>query len=161
MHASARSKHTCSANAVCQCRGAAADGRGSQANTGKDAAQAAGSTAGKPDAAQRPRSPAAKPDAAAAASNSVVVSGSRSAAAQGTSQKERRLALSKAAAKASPKTLCIAPAPPRGQVSMMLSSGGPARLLRWLRSRCSETGNTIWMELVAMIHEPVDRCVPA
>lgn len=117
--------------------------------------------AGKPNAAQHPGSTFAKPDVAAVAGNSVVVSVGRSAAAQGTSQAGRQLALTKAAAEASPRRISIAPIPPRGQVSLLLSRGGPARLLGYLRMRCSETRKSMWVELVAMLRESMDRWVPA
>lgn len=123
------------------------DGQGSQANSTSDAAQAAGSTTGKPDAAAR--------------ASSSVVSVGRSAAAQGTSQAARQLALSKAAAEASPRRISIAPVPPRGQVALLLSRGGSARLMEYLRMRCSETRKSMWIELVAMLRESMDRWVPA
>jgi hypothetical protein len=67
----------------------------------------------------------------------------------------RKLALAKGSA-AGGLPGQIGPAPPQGQVAVMLSGGGPSRLLRFLRMRCMETGSSMGRELYAMLKESVD-----
>lgn len=124
-----------------------------------DATQAAQSTSAEADSAQHPDETTTRSDAVVVARRSVAKAG-RSAAAQGKSQTLRQLAAAAAVLAKDKLQLRIDPVPPQDQVGVMLSGGGPARLLRFLRVRCKVSGDTIWTELIEMIQEPMTECAP-